>query len=90
MSNKGEAVFALTVLFAINTMNFFDRQILGAVGEMVRKDWSLSDTALGTLGTAELPEAELELCKLCFALTTLIPVAIKDLVMGPKQKCFEF
>ena len=52
MSNKAKAGFALTVLFAINTMNFFDRQILGAVGEMVRKDWGLSDTALGTLGTA--------------------------------------
>src|SRR5262249_61199542 len=52
MSNKGRAEFALSVLFAINTMNFFDRQILGAVGEMVRKDWGLTDTALGTLGTA--------------------------------------
>src|SRR5690242_3581761 len=52
MTNRGRAAFALTVLFAINTMNFFDRQILGAIGEMVRKDWGLSDTALGTLGTA--------------------------------------
>lgn len=52
MTNRGRAIFALSVLFAINTMNFFDRQILGAVGEMVRKDWALSDTALGTLGTA--------------------------------------
>src|SRR5262245_28827407 len=33
-------------------MNFFDRQILGAVGEDVRKEWGLSDTALGLLGTA--------------------------------------
>lgn len=52
MTNKSRTAFALSVLFAINTMNFFDRQILGAVGEMVRKDWGLSDTALGTLGTA--------------------------------------
>jgi MFS family permease len=44
--------FALWVLFAINTMNFFDRQILGAVGEAVRKEWELSDGALGALGTA--------------------------------------
>ena len=44
--------FALAVLFAINLMNFFYRQILGAVGEQIRKQWSLSDTALGTLGTA--------------------------------------
>lgn len=52
MSTKTKAGFALVVLFAINTMNFFDRQILGAVGELIRKDWNLSDTSLGTLGTA--------------------------------------
>jgi MFS family permease len=46
------AGYALAVLFFINLMNFFDRQILGAVGEDVRKEWSLSDTALGLLGTA--------------------------------------
>ena len=44
--------FALSVLFAINTLNFYDRQILGAVGETVRNEWKLSDTALGSLGTA--------------------------------------
>jgi len=44
--------FALWILFAINTMNFFDRQILGAVGEAVRIEWGLSDGALGALGTA--------------------------------------
>ena len=44
--------FALSVLFAINAMNFFDRQILGAVGETVRREWGLSDGALGALGTA--------------------------------------
>jgi predicted MFS family arabinose efflux permease len=43
---------ALAVLFAINLMNFFDRQILGAVGEQIRKEWGLGDTALGALGTA--------------------------------------
>src|SRR5437773_11448113 len=40
------------ILFAINTMNFFDRQMLGAVGEPIRKEWVLSDGALGALGTA--------------------------------------
>src|SRR5215471_14911951 len=44
--------FALSVLFAINTLNFYDRQILGAVGETLRDEWKLSDTALGSLGTA--------------------------------------
>lgn len=46
------AWFTLWVLFAINAMNFFDRQILGAVGEAVRKEWALSDGAMGALGTA--------------------------------------
>lgn len=44
--------FALWILFAINAMNFFDRQILGAVGEPIRKEWGLSDSTLGALGTA--------------------------------------
>jgi MFS family permease len=52
MTNQTRAGLALAVVFAINTMNFFDRQIIGAVGEMIRRDWGLNDTALGTLGTA--------------------------------------
>jgi MFS family permease len=46
------AWFALWVLFGINTMNFYDRQILAAVTEPVRKEWGLSDSAMGLLGTA--------------------------------------
>jgi MFS family permease len=49
---RSKVWFALSVLFAINTLNFYDRQILGAVGETVREEWRLSDTALGSLGTA--------------------------------------
>jgi len=52
MRVSSKAWFALSVLFAINTLNFYDRQILGAVGETVREEWKLSDTALGSLGTA--------------------------------------
>src|SRR6185369_7029897 len=52
MDNRRGAGFALAVLFAINLMNFYDRAILGAVGENLKKDWELSDTALGALGTA--------------------------------------
>src|SRR6184192_765186 len=32
-------------------MNFFDRQLIGGVGEGIRREWALSDTALGLLGT---------------------------------------
>jgi MFS family permease len=49
---RSEAAYAVAVLFAINTMNFFDRQILGAVAEPVRREWGLGDGALGALGTA--------------------------------------
>ncbi|HJZ73335.1 MAG TPA: MFS transporter [Vicinamibacterales bacterium] len=45
------SAYALVVLFAINLMNFFDRQIIGGVGEGIRREWALTDTALGLLGT---------------------------------------
>ena len=45
------ATFALLVLFAINLLNFFDRHLPGALGEPIRKDFHLSDTELGLLGT---------------------------------------
>src|ERR1041384_6857678 len=45
------SAYSLVVLFAINLMNFFDRQLLGGVGEGIRREWALSDTALGLLGT---------------------------------------
>lgn len=45
-------VFTLCVLLGINTMNFFDRQILPAVQEKIRHDWDLTDSRLGWLGTA--------------------------------------
>jgi MFS family permease len=51
---KGKARFALGVLFAINLLNFYDRLILGAVREPLRKEWQLSDTELSLLGTTFL------------------------------------
>jgi MFS family permease len=45
------ASFALAILFAINLLNFFDRQLAGALAEPIRKEFLLSDTALGFLGT---------------------------------------
>jgi Arabinose efflux permease len=44
--------FALAVLFAINTLNFFDRLVIGAVGEPIRKEFGLGDASLGLLSTA--------------------------------------
>jgi len=42
---------ALAVLFGINLMNFFDRQLPGALAEPIRHEFDLSDTQLGILGT---------------------------------------
>ncbi len=52
MDKKNGAWFALWVLFAVNALNFFDRQIIGAVGEPIRKEFALSDSALGALNVA--------------------------------------
>ena len=52
MKDRSMAYYALAVLFAINTMNFFDRQILGAIAEPIRREWGLSDSDMGWLGTA--------------------------------------
>ena len=43
---------ALLVLLLINAANFFDRQILAAVTEPIRREWNLTDTQIGWLGTA--------------------------------------
>jgi MFS family permease len=42
---------SLAVLFAVNVLNFYDRQVLGALLEPIRKEFHLSDTQLGALGT---------------------------------------
>ena len=45
------ARFALAVLFGINLMNFFDRQIAGALAEPVRIEFGLNDLQIGLVAT---------------------------------------
>jgi MFS family permease len=52
MIKTSHLAFTFCVLVGINTVNFYDRQVLGAVQEKVRKEWGLSDSQLGWLGTA--------------------------------------
>ena len=52
MPKTSHVVFTFLVLFGINTMNFYDRQVLPAVQEKIRVEWNLTDTELGWLGTA--------------------------------------
>ncbi len=42
----------LWLLFAVNTLNIFDRQLVAALTEPIRKEFLLSDTAIGWLSTA--------------------------------------
>jgi MFS family permease len=48
----GHHWYILSVLFCLNALNFYDRQILGAVMEPVRQELGLSDTQMGFLSTA--------------------------------------
>lgn len=43
---------ALILLFAVNLLNFFDRQLPGVLGEPIRKEFGLDDAQLGLIGTA--------------------------------------
>ena len=43
---------ALFLLFLINLLNFYDRQITAVVTEPIRREFGLSDTAIGWLSTA--------------------------------------
>ena len=42
---------SLAILFLVNVLNFYDRQVLGALLEPIRREFHLSDTELGALGT---------------------------------------
>jgi len=44
--------WTLAVLFLLNTLNFFDRNVLGALVEPLRRDWALTDAQIGAIGTA--------------------------------------
>lgn len=46
------AKWSLAVLVAINILNFYDRQIAGAVVEPIRKEFLLTDTQVGWINTA--------------------------------------
>jgi MFS family permease len=45
-------VTSLLVLVAVNILNFYDRQVPGALAEPMRKEFGLTDAQLGLLGSA--------------------------------------
>ncbi len=44
--------FSVVVLFAINILNFYDRHVPGALVEPMRKEFHLTDTQIGLIGSA--------------------------------------
>ena len=44
--------YALMLLLSVNLLNYIDRQVLFAMFPLIKQDLSLSDTALGLLGSA--------------------------------------
>lgn len=50
--SRDRARYTLAILFAINLLNFYDRQLLGALVEPIRKQWALTDSQIGWLATA--------------------------------------
>lgn len=51
-TTEKQAWFALAVLFAINTLNFFDRQIAAAVAPLMIAEFQMSDSDYGDITTA--------------------------------------
>ena len=49
--NTGYAA-SLTVLVAVNVMNFYDRHVIGALTEPIRKEFGLSDSQVGLMNSA--------------------------------------
>ena len=49
---KKSLVVSLAVLFLINILNFYDRNVAGALAEPMKKEFDLSDKEIGLLGSA--------------------------------------
>ncbi|HEV3197247.1 MAG TPA: MFS transporter [Bryobacteraceae bacterium] len=52
MNRTTGSTTALAVLVAVNILNFYDRHVIGALTEPIRKEFGLSDTQIGWMGSA--------------------------------------
>ncbi len=52
MPSSRARLLALATLFAINILNFYDRNVAGALAEPMRREFGLTDTQIGLLGSA--------------------------------------
>jgi predicted MFS family arabinose efflux permease len=51
-SSSARFLLSAVVLFAVNVLNFYDRHVPGALTEPIRKEFHLTDTQIGLLGSA--------------------------------------
>src|SRR6201993_3333036 len=52
MTRRGNYSTALVVLIAVNILNFYDRHVIGALTEPIRKEFALTDGQVGLIGSA--------------------------------------
>jgi MFS family permease len=52
MNRRGGSNTALMVLIAVNILNFYDRHVIGALTEPIRKEFGLTDGQVGLMGSA--------------------------------------
>jgi len=50
-NQRGALLWSALVLFAVNVLNFYDRHVIGALTEPIRKEFHLTDTQVGLLGS---------------------------------------
>ena len=48
---RGQAYFAVALLFGVNFLNYIDRYVIAAVGPLIKAEFSLLDTQLGLIGS---------------------------------------
>jgi len=51
---RGYARYVLAIMFGINLLNYMDRYVAAAVSPLIQKDFHLSDTLVGLIGTSFL------------------------------------
>jgi MFS family permease len=52
MTKLGGSSTTLAVLIAVNVLNFYDRNVIGALTEPIRKEFTLTDGQVGLIGSA--------------------------------------
>ena len=50
-ASRSRLLLSALVLFAVNVLNFYDRHVAGALTEPIRKEFHLTDTQVGLLGS---------------------------------------